>query len=69
MRSSLFSALILGVGCATARPPESAPVAESHAQAVTADSALPFIHDDYAGALAQARQKQLPLFVDVWAPW
>lgn len=32
-------------------------------------AALPFIEDDYARALAQARARKLPLFVDVWAPW
>ncbi len=31
--------------------------------------ALPFIADDYPGALAQARAKKLPLFVEAWAPW
>jgi hypothetical protein len=30
---------------------------------------LPFIEDDYPRALAQARQRRLPLFVDSWAPW
>ena len=30
---------------------------------------LSFIEDDYAQALAQARQRNLPLFVEVWAPW
>ena len=30
---------------------------------------LPFINDDFAKALAEAKQRNLPLFVDVWAPW
>jgi hypothetical protein len=30
---------------------------------------LPFIHDDYARALAVARSSQRPLFVEAWAPW
>ena len=30
---------------------------------------LPFIADDYPGALAQARAKKLPIFVEAWAPW
>ena len=30
---------------------------------------LPFIEDDYARALADARAHELPLFVEVWAPW
>jgi len=30
---------------------------------------LPFIQDDYAWALAEARAQRLPLFVEAWAPW
>jgi len=30
---------------------------------------LPFIEDDYAKALSEARQRNLPLFVEVSAPW
>jgi hypothetical protein len=30
---------------------------------------LPFIQDDYAKALAEARQKKLAIFVECWAPW
>jgi hypothetical protein len=30
---------------------------------------LPFIHDDYAKALAEAKQRKLPMFVECWAPW
>jgi hypothetical protein len=32
-------------------------------------ASLPFIDDDYPAALAQARTHNLPLFVEVWAPW
>ena len=31
--------------------------------------ALPFIENDYAKALARAKTKNLPIFVDAWAPW
>jgi hypothetical protein len=31
--------------------------------------AVPFIADDYPGALAEARAKKLPIFVEAWAPW
>jgi hypothetical protein len=31
--------------------------------------ALPFIEDDYGRALAEARQKKRPIFVEAWAPW
>jgi hypothetical protein len=30
---------------------------------------VPFIADDYARALAQARSRRLPLFIESWAPW
>ena len=30
---------------------------------------LPFINDDYPKALSQAKQRHLPMFVEVWAPW
>ena len=32
-------------------------------------AALPFIENDYARALARAKTNNLPMFVDVWAPW
>jgi hypothetical protein len=30
---------------------------------------LPFIENDYSKALARAKAKNLPIFVDAWAPW
>jgi hypothetical protein len=30
---------------------------------------LPFVADDYARALAEARARQVPIFVESWAPW
>jgi tetratricopeptide (TPR) repeat protein len=30
---------------------------------------LPFIENDYPRALAEARARHLPLFIDAWAPW
>jgi hypothetical protein len=37
----------------------------------SADAAtvLPFITDDYAKAVAEAKTRNVPLFVDAWAPW
>ena len=55
MRSLVVLALLCvsGVAVAGAAPKE----------------ALPFIEDDYARAVAEAKQRKLPIFVDAWAPW
>jgi hypothetical protein len=34
-----------------------------------AKEVLPFIDNDYTKAVAQARTKNLPIFVEAWAPW
>ena len=39
------------------------------APATPSRSALPWIEDDYGRALAEAKSKKLPIFVDAWAPW
>ena len=49
----LFSALILGASV----------------MASGQKASLPFVEDDYAQVLAQARTQNLPLFVEIWAPW
>ena len=36
---------------------------------VFASASLPFVEDDYPKALAEARARKLPLFVEAWAPW
>jgi thiol-disulfide isomerase/thioredoxin len=53
----------------------SAPVGSHAATPATAHptsasrSVLPFVENDYAKALAQARARKLPLFIDAGAPW
>ncbi len=37
--------------------------------AVTARAELPFIEDQYTRAVAEAKAKNVPLFVEAWAPW
>jgi hypothetical protein len=39
--------------------------------AVSAPAAevLPFIEDDFQAAVARARAKNAPIFVEAWAPW
>lgn len=55
LRLALSAALLcLFVGAATA-----------HA----VNSVLPWIEDDYAKALAEARARKVPIFLEAWAPW
>jgi hypothetical protein len=35
----------------------------------SARAAIPFIEDDYKTALARASAKNIPIFVEAWAPW
>ena len=44
------------------------PVVEN-TQAAAEALALPFVENDYARALAEAKAKAVPLFVEAWAPW
>jgi hypothetical protein len=37
--------------------------------AFNAFAALPFIEDDYQKAVARAKAKNVPIFVEAWAPW
>jgi len=63
MRFSRIQSLII------AMPLIAACAASPKRSAVATAARLPFIEDDYPRALAEARAKKLPLFVDVWAPW
>ena len=37
--------------------------------ALSAFADLPFVENDYTRAVSQAKAKNVPLFVEAWAPW
>jgi hypothetical protein len=37
--------------------------------AAAAARAVPFIADDYTKAVAEAKARKVPLFIESWAPW
>ena len=52
------------------RPQLAAPIALLVLSlASEARGSLPFIEDDYSRALAQARARNVPIFLEAWAPW
>jgi hypothetical protein len=49
----------------TARPTAAA----AHTAPTPVRHTLPFVSDDYSRALAEAKARQVPIFVESWAPW
>jgi hypothetical protein len=60
MRKTAAAVLIALSACAPP-PAEEAPP--------PAGPVLPFVADDYPAARAEAQERDLPVFVDSWAPW
>jgi len=55
-----------------AGPPSSKPAAPAAAKAgehAASAAALHFIADDSNAALAEAKRRRVPIFVEAWAPW
>ena len=73
MRLRIAAVGLLLLALAVAPPTFVAHSAAAPAQPATATSgprlALPVIHDDYARAVAEARARKVPLFIEAWAPW
>ena len=57
-----LAALVLAWAASAARTATASKVPASHA-------VLPFLADDYDKALAEARARRVPLFIEAWAPW
>jgi len=71
MKNDSFLALlvVLAAGTALAAAPTAGARPAREKKSATLPQVLPFVHDDYAQALARARARKLPLFIDAWAPW
>ncbi len=59
---SLLLALPLLAHAAPANKPKPA-------KAAAWKPAVPFIEDDFGRALALAKERKLPVFIEGWAPW
>jgi hypothetical protein len=67
---SLASAALLFASSAAAGPNAvSKTTHPTSAASAPATGALPWIEDDYARAVVEAKRRGLPIFVEAWAPW
>jgi hypothetical protein len=58
--------LLLALPFSAHAAPAAKPAA---AKAAVWKPAVPFIEDDFGRALALARERKLPVFIEGWAPW
>ncbi len=67
----LLVALLVAVpaGAGFAASAATAAAAPAKATKPAAHAVVPFIADDLDRALAEAKQRELPLFIESWAPW
>ena len=68
---ALGLALGLVAGLGTAAASTTAPTKAAPAKSATAawKPVVPFIEDDFGRALALAKERKLPVFIEGWAPW
>jgi len=60
--------LALALGLASVAPVHAA-TAPAHKPATAWKPVVPFIEDDFGRALALAKERKLPVFIEGWAPW
>ena len=59
--------LVVMVAALAAAPLAATPSKETPPAA--SKKVLPFIEDDWDKALAEAKAKNVPIFIEAWAPW
>ena len=65
---TLLAVLLAGAPAARAAPrPAARPAAR--AKVAAWHPVVPFIEDDFGRALALAKARKLPVFIEGWAPW
>ena len=74
MLTRTFLAMAVAAVCAASVPAAGSaatatPARGSHSMKSTPAEVLPFIDDSYTKAVAEARARKVPIFVEAWAPW
>ncbi len=70
---TLAAVAVLAAAAPAVRPATAAPAAKAAAanaaHAAHAAEVVPFMDDSYTRAVAEARARNVPIFVEAWAPW
>ena len=70
LRLALASLLVLTLAAHAAPAAKSSTSAKkAPAKAAHWKPAVPFVEDDFGRALALAKERKLPVFIEGWAPW
>lgn len=71
MTAVLLAALLALPAIGDAAPARGAarPLVAKGGAKAAAHAVLPWIEDDFTRALAEAKTRKLPIFVESWAPW
>lgn len=67
----IAASLVAAAAHAATTTAKSAPPTSTPAKAAAAkwNPVVPFIEDDFGRALALAKERKLPVFIEGWAPW
>ncbi len=68
MRLSLVLLLVASIATPAVAKKQSR-AAKASATASAWHPVVPFIEDDFGRALALAKERKLPVFIEGWAPW
>ncbi|HZN02792.1 MAG TPA: hypothetical protein VFD06_04325 [Candidatus Polarisedimenticolia bacterium] len=60
---------LIAPACAERPSPDAANAAAARTGKAAVAGALRFIEDDAPTALAEAKRRGVPIFVEAWAPW
>jgi len=72
MHSMLITLFTVALLATTTPAPPAHTAAAKSAKPATASAwhpVVPFIEDDFGRALALAKSRKLPVFIEGWAPW
>lgn len=65
----LLAAPLVAHAAPGSKPAAAKPATKAAAKAAAWKPVVPFIEDDFGRALALAKERKRPVFIEGWAPW